>query len=147
MLCSTGPMSYKGLTEKGILKKHIDHLQKKSPIKDEIYPKVQLEKRDLQRNETAINSGVTANNPSQNISDPSTQKQSRKQISNVPKSATDDLLEPQPEETNPVSSAGSGDSNIVLRRSQRERRHSKSFFFLLHHLHKYEYKIRLNKIQ
>ena len=38
-------------------KNHVDHLQeKKSPIKDEIYLDVQLEKWDLHRNETAANS-------------------------------------------------------------------------------------------
>ena len=66
-------------------------LKEKSPIKDEIYTEVQLEKRDLYRN---VNSPVTANNPLQNISDPSTQKQLRAQINNVPKSTNDDLIQP-----------------------------------------------------
>ena len=36
ILCRTGPISYKVMTEKGIVKKHVDHLRKKeSPIKDE----------------------------------------------------------------------------------------------------------------
>ena len=52
---------------------------------------MQLEKWDLHRNETTVNSPVTVNNPSQNISDPSSQKQLRTQINNVPKSAKDDL--------------------------------------------------------
>ena len=107
-MCCTGPISYKALTEKGIVKKHVDHLRtKERPIKDEIYPEVQLEKRDSHRN---FNSPVTANNPSQNISDPSTQKQLRTQINNAPKSANDDLIEPEPEETSPGCSGGSGDS-------------------------------------
>ena len=46
----------------------------------------------------------------------------RKQIYNVSKSANDDLIEPQLEETNPGSCGGKDDSKIVLRRSQRERR-------------------------
>lgn len=94
-------------------------LKEKSPIKDEIYTEAQLEKRDLYRN---VNSPVTANNPLQNISDPSTQKQLRKQINNVSKSANDDLIEPQLEETKPGSCGGKDDSKIVFRRSQRERR-------------------------
>ena len=115
ILCCTCPLSYKALTEKGIIKKHKDHLRKKeSPIKDEIYPEVQLEKRGLHLNENP----VTANNPSQNITDPSTQKQLRIQINNVPKLASDVLIEPQPEETNLGSSGGGGDLSIVLRRSQ-----------------------------
>ena len=52
---------------------------------------MQLEKWDLHRNETTVNSPVTVNSPSQNISDPSSQKQLRTQINNVPKSAKDDL--------------------------------------------------------
>ena len=48
-------------------------------------------KRDFHRNGTTINSPVTKNNPSQNISDSSTQKQLRSQINNVPKSANVDL--------------------------------------------------------
>ena len=52
---------------------------------------MQLEKWDLHRNETTVNSPVTGNSPSQNISDPSSQKQLRTQINNVPKSAKDDL--------------------------------------------------------
>ena len=123
ILCCTCPLSYNALTEKGIVKKHKDHLRKKeSPIKDEIYPEVQLEKRGLHQNETTVNSPVTANNPLQNITDPSTQKQLRIQINNVPKSANDVLIEPQPVETNLGNSGGGGDSSIVLRRSQRERR-------------------------
>ena len=48
ILCRTGPISYKALTEKAILKKHVDHLRKKeSPIKDKIYPEVQLRKTGL----------------------------------------------------------------------------------------------------
>ena len=46
---------------------------------------MQLEKWDLHRNETTVNSPVTVNSPSQNISDPSSQKQLRTQINNVPK--------------------------------------------------------------
>ena len=97
----------------------LDHLQKKeSLIKDEIYPGVQLEKWDLHRNETAINSLMTTNNPLQNIHDKSIQKQLRVQINNVPQSANVNLIEPEPEETSPGSSSGSRDSNIVLRGSQ-----------------------------
>ena len=76
------------------------------------------QKWDLHRNETIVNSPVTTDNPSQNISDPSTQKQLRKQINNVLQLANDDLIDLQPEETNPGSSGGSGESNIALRRSQ-----------------------------
>ena len=105
------------MTEKRIVKKHGDHLQKKeSPIKDKIYPEVQLEKRNFHRNETTVNSPVTANNPSQNISDPSPQKQLRTQINN------DNLIEPKPDKTKLGSRGGCGDLNIVLRRSQGERR-------------------------
>lgn len=96
--------------------------KKESPIKNEIYPKVQLEKQDLHRNETTVNFLATKNNPLQNFSDPSTQKPLRKQINNVSKSANDDLIEPQLEETKPGSCGGKDDSKIVLRRSQRERR-------------------------
>ena len=46
--------------------------KKESPIKNEIYPKVQLEKQDLHQNETTVNFLATINNPLQNISDPST---------------------------------------------------------------------------
>ena len=113
----TGPISYKALTEKRIVKKHGDHLQKKeSPIKDKIYPEVQLEKRNFHRNETTVNSPVTANNSSQNISDPSPQKQLRTQINN------DNLIEPKPDKTKLGSRGGCGDLNIVLRRTQGERR-------------------------
>ena len=43
----------KAKSEKGIVKKHLDHLQKKEiPIKDEIHPEVQLEKRDLDKSST-----------------------------------------------------------------------------------------------
>ena len=107
ILCPTGPISYRALTEKGIAKKHVDHLWKKeSPIKDEIYPEVHLEKRDLHRSETTVNSPVTVNNLSQNISDPSPQKQLRTQMNNVLKLANDNLIEPQPEKTNPGSVHG-----------------------------------------
>ena len=74
---------------------------------------MQLEKWDLHRNETTVNSPVTVNSPSQNISDPSSQKQLRTQINNVPKSAN---------KTNLGSSGGSDDLNIALRRSQQKRR-------------------------
>ena len=122
-MCRTCPLSYKALTEKGIVKKHKDHFRnKESLIKDEIYLEVQLEKRGLHRNETTDNSPVTTNNPSQDISDPNTQKQLRIQINNVPKSVNDVLIEPQPEETNLGNSGSGGDSSIVLRPSQRERR-------------------------
>ena len=47
ILCCIGPISYKALTEKGIVKKHVGHLE--SPINDEIYSEVQLEKWDLSR--------------------------------------------------------------------------------------------------
>ena len=78
ILFCTVPISLKAKSEKAIVKKHLDHLQKKEiPIKDEIYPEVQLEKRDLHLNETTVNSPVTTNNPLQNISNPSTQKQLR----------------------------------------------------------------------
>ena len=117
------------MTEKGIVKKHIDHLHKKrNPIKDKIYLEVQLEKRDLNRNETTVIFPVTANNTLQSISDPtsqkgmSSQKQLRTQINNVAQLAHDNLIESQSEETNPGSSGGGSDTNIVLRRSQRERR-------------------------
>ena len=123
ILCRIGPISYEALTEKWIVKKHVNHLRKKeSPINDEIYYEVQLEKHYLHRNETTVNSPVAANSPSQNISDWSPQKQLRTQINDVQKSANDDLIEHQPEETYAGSSGGSGDSNIALRRSQRERR-------------------------
>ena len=111
------------LTEKGIVKKHVDNLRRKeSPINDEIYSEVQLEKRDLRRSETTVNFLVTANNPSQNISDPSPQKQFRTQMNNVANLADDNLIEPKPDETNPGNRGGGGDSNIDFRRSQRERR-------------------------
>ena len=106
----TVSLSYKTLTEKGIVKKQAEHLRrKKETIKDEIYPEVQLTKRDLHRNETTVNFLVTANSQSQNISDPSPQKQLRKQINNVPKSVNDALIEHKPEENNPRSSSGNGD--------------------------------------
>ena len=55
ILCSTGPISYKTLTEKGIVKKHVDQLWKKEiPIKDEIDLEVQLEKWDLHRNKLPL---------------------------------------------------------------------------------------------
>ena len=57
---------------------------------------MQLEKWDLRRNETTVNSPVTVNSPSQNISDPSSQKQLRTQINNVSKSAKDDLTKLTP---------------------------------------------------
>ena len=101
---------YKTLTEKGIVKKHAEHLRrKKETIKDEIYPEVQLKKRDIHRSETTVNSPVTANSQSQNISEPSPQKQLRKQINNVPKSANDALIEHKSEENNPRSSSGNSD--------------------------------------
>ena len=76
---------FKALTEKEPVKKYVDHMQKKeSLIKDEIYSEMQLEKWDLYRNETTVNSPVTTNNPSQNISNPRTQKQLRTQIRNIP---------------------------------------------------------------
>ena len=75
-MCSTVPISLKALNEKEIVKKNLDHLQKKeSPIKDEIYPEVQLGKQELHPNETSVNFPVTTNNPSPNINNPSTQKQ------------------------------------------------------------------------
>lgn len=52
-------------------------------------------------------------------------KQLRTQINNVPKSANNDLIEPQPEETKSGSRGGGADLNIILRRSQRDRRHTK----------------------
>ena len=64
----------------------------------------------------------------QSISDPTSQKQTssqkqlRTQINNVAQLAHDNLIEPQSEETNPGRSGGGSDTNIVLRRSQRERR-------------------------
>lgn len=76
--------------------------QKKKPIKDKIYLEVQLEKRNLNRNETTVIFPVTANNTLQSISDPtsqkgmSSQKQLRTQINNVPKSAKDDLTKLTP---------------------------------------------------
>ena len=57
---------------------------------------MQLEKWDLHRNETTVNSPVTVNSPSQNISDASSQKQLRTQINIVPKSAKDDLTKLTP---------------------------------------------------
>ena len=101
--------------------------KKESPIKDEIYPEVQLEKRDLHQNETTINSSVTANNPSQNISDPSPQKQLRTHINSAPKSANDDLIEPQPEETNPGSSDNDSDSNYCFETILTRKKTSKIF--------------------
>ena len=89
---------------------------------------MQLEKRNLNRNETTVIFPVTANNTLQSISDPtsqkgmSSQKQLRTQINNVAQLAHDNLIESQSEETNPGSSGGGSDTNIVLRRSQRERR-------------------------
>ena len=91
---------------------------RKISIKDEIYPEVQLKKKDLHRNEATINSSVTANNPSQYISNPSPQKQLRKQINNVPKSSNDYLIELQPEEINHGSRDDGSDLNIVLKRPQ-----------------------------
>ena len=57
---------------------------------------MQLEKWDLRRNETTVNSPATVNSPSQNISDPNSQKQFRTQINTVPKSAKDDLTKLTP---------------------------------------------------
>ena len=74
-----------------------------------------------------LNSSVTVYSPSQNISNPSTEKQLRKQIYNIPKSANNNLQEHQPEETNPRSSKRSSNSNIALRWSQWERRPLKYF--------------------
>ena len=88
---------------------------------------MQLEKRDLHRNETTINSSVTANNPSQNISDPSPQKQLRTHINIVPKSANDDLIELQPEETNPGSSDNDSDSNYCFETILTRKKTSKIF--------------------
>ena len=70
---------------------------------------MQLEKQNLHRNETTTNSPVITNDPSQNISDSSTQKQSRTQINNVLKLTNDNLKEPQPEETSPEKSSGGDD--------------------------------------
>ena len=50
----------------------------------------------------------------QNISDPSTQKQLRIQINNVPQSANEDLIESQPEKTNSGSSSSSSSSDSKL---------------------------------
>ena len=86
---------------------------------------MQLEKRVLHLNETSVNSPVITNNPLQNISDPITETHLRTYINKVPQSANDNLIEQQPEETKPGSSSGSGDLNIVLRRSEQERRLSK----------------------
>ena len=109
----------KGLTEKGIAKKHGDHLPKKeSSKKDESYPEVQQEKRDLHRSRTTVNSPITANNPSQNITNPIPQKQLRAQMDNIPKLANDNLIEHQSGETNIGGRGGDGDSNNVLKRSQ-----------------------------
>ena len=47
------------------------------------------------------------------MSNASPRKQLRTQINNVPKSANEDLTEPQPEETNTGSS--DDDLNIILR--------------------------------
>ena len=55
------------------------------------------------------------------MSDSNTKKELRTQTDNVPKWTNGDLIEPQPEDTNPRSNGGGGDPNIVLRRSQRER--------------------------
>ena len=85
----------KGLIEKGIAKKHGNHLRKKeSPKKDESYPEVQQEKRDLHRSRNTVNSPITANNPSQNISNSIPQKQLRAQMDNIPKLANNNLIEP-----------------------------------------------------
>lgn len=65
--------------------------------------------------EMQLNSSVTVYSPSQNISNPSTEKQLRKQIYNIPKSANNNLQEHQPEETNPRSSKRGSNSNIALR--------------------------------
>ena len=46
ILCCTCPISYKTLTEKGIVKKRRILAKKETAIKDEIYPEVQLEKQD-----------------------------------------------------------------------------------------------------
>ena len=86
---------------------------------------MQLENQELHQSDSTINSPVTANSPSQNISSPSPQNQLSTQINNVPKSTNEDLIEHQPEETNPESSSGSGDLSIGLRRSQQERRPAK----------------------
>ena len=121
-MCCTGRISYKALTEKGIKKKHVDHpLAKESPIKDEIYPWGAARKTGLQK-EIPANSPVIANSPLQNIIIPSPQKQLRTHINNVPKLTNENLIEHQPEETNPGNSGSSGDSNIALRPSQQERR-------------------------
>ena len=76
-----GPKSYKPLTKKGIVKKHVDHLRKKeSSIQDKIYPEMQLQKWELNQTEITVNSLARTNNPSQHIRDPNTQKQLRTQI-------------------------------------------------------------------
>ena len=104
------------MTEKGIVKKHVDQLWKKEiPIKDEIDLEVQLEKWDLHRKKTTINSHVTVYNPSQNNSHPILQKQLQKRINNVAQLANDNLTKPQPKEANHGSSNGGHDSNTVLR--------------------------------
>ena len=111
------------MIEKGIAKKLGDHLRKKEiPKKDESYPEVQQEKRDLHRSRTTVNSPITANNPSQNISNPIPQKQFRAQMDNIPKLANNNLIQPQSGETNTGGRGGDGDSNNVLKRSQWERR-------------------------
>ena len=56
------------------------------------------------------------------MNDPNTKKQLRTQTNNVPKQTNGDLIEPQPEDTNPGSNDGGGDSKIVLGRSQQERK-------------------------
>ena len=93
ILYRTGPISYEAFSEQGIVKKQIYHSRERKPIKDEIYPELQLEKWDLHRNETTVNFPVTTNNPSQNIRNPSTQKQLRTQINNVSQLAIDNLIE------------------------------------------------------
>ena len=66
-----GPKSYKPLTKKGIVKKH---------VQDKIYPEMQLQKWELNQTEITVNSLARTNNPSQHIRDPNTQKQLRTQI-------------------------------------------------------------------
>ena len=120
ILCRTGPISYKALTKKGVVKKRVDHLQKKeSPKKPPRFTlRCSWKKQDLHRNETTANSPVTANNSSQKTSDPRTQKHLRTQINNFSQLASENLIEPQPQKTNSGSSGSGGDSNIVLRQFQ-----------------------------
>ena len=71
---SHSTISCKVLTEKGIVKKHVDYLgEKKVPRKVRFIMRCSYKNWTYIRNETIVDSPVAANNTSQNICDPSPQ--------------------------------------------------------------------------